>query len=137
VNRNENIIFYDGYCALCNRLVRFIIKKDREGIFRFSSLQSDTASKIIPCKIIDDNNTLVFKEGDKLLFKSEAAFSILRKLDTFWRFLLVFSFMPAGLTDRIYDFIAGTRYRIFKRYDSCPLPPKAYRSRFLNATDAK
>lgn len=137
MDRNENIIFYDGYCALCNRLVRFILKKDRKGIFSFSSLQSDTAAKIIPHKLIDDNNTLVFKEGDKLLFRSEAAFSILRKLDTFWRVLLVFSFMPAGFTDRIYDLVAATRYHVFKKYDSCPLPPKAYRSRFLNATDVK
>ena len=33
------IVLYDGVCGLCNRLVRFIIRRDSNAIFRFASLQ--------------------------------------------------------------------------------------------------
>jgi DCC1-like thiol-disulfide oxidoreductase len=41
-NSNENILLFDGVCNLCNGMVRFIIKRDTVGKFRFASLQSET-----------------------------------------------------------------------------------------------
>src|SRR5208282_2040504 len=35
-----SVILYDGVCGLCNRGVRFVLKRDRKGVFRFASLQS-------------------------------------------------------------------------------------------------
>jgi predicted DCC family thiol-disulfide oxidoreductase YuxK len=37
------ILLYDGVCGLCNRLVQFILRRDRSGVFRFASLQSPFA----------------------------------------------------------------------------------------------
>ena len=37
------VIFYDGVCGLCNRGVQFVLRRDREGAFRFATLQSDYA----------------------------------------------------------------------------------------------
>ena len=41
-------------------------------------------------------------------------------------------FVPASLRDALYDLVARSRYRIFGRYDACPLPPAENRSRFLS-----
>ena len=41
------ILLYDGVCGLCNRLVQFVLKRDSSGHFRFASLQSDFASRIL------------------------------------------------------------------------------------------
>jgi predicted DCC family thiol-disulfide oxidoreductase YuxK len=40
-------------------------------------------------------------------------------------------FLPAWLTDFFYGIVARTRYRIFGKYDHCPLPPEGDRARFL------
>jgi predicted DCC family thiol-disulfide oxidoreductase YuxK len=42
-----------------------------------------------------------------------------------------FGILPAWLTDFVYGFVARVRYRIFGRYDQCPLPPAEHRGRFL------
>lgn len=41
------ILLYDGFCGLCNRLVRFILRRDRDEVFRFAALQSPFAAKIL------------------------------------------------------------------------------------------
>jgi|SRR5271166_1307607 len=41
------ILLYDGVCGLCNRFVRFILRHDRQAIFRFAPLQSPLAARIL------------------------------------------------------------------------------------------
>jgi len=41
------ILLYDGVCGLCNRLVQFILRRDPHGVFRFASLQSPLAGRIL------------------------------------------------------------------------------------------
>ncbi|HFE63635.1 MAG TPA: DUF393 domain-containing protein [Caldithrix sp.] len=45
--RNHPVIFFDRYCVLCNRSVDFILKHDRDAIFRFITLQSAAASQFL------------------------------------------------------------------------------------------
>ena len=41
------IILYEGVCALCNRLNQFLLKRDIHDRFRFASLQSEFATKVL------------------------------------------------------------------------------------------
>ena len=41
------LVLYDGVCALCNRLVRFLLKHDRKDVFRFAPLQSLLAERVL------------------------------------------------------------------------------------------
>ena len=41
------ILLYDGVCRLCNRMNQFVLRRDPEGIFRFASLQSALAGRIL------------------------------------------------------------------------------------------
>ena len=41
------ILLYDGVCGLCNRFVQCILHRDRNDIFRFASLQSALAARIL------------------------------------------------------------------------------------------
>ena len=43
------ILLYDGGCGLCNRFVQFILRRDRNAVFRFASLQSALAAPILIC----------------------------------------------------------------------------------------
>jgi predicted DCC family thiol-disulfide oxidoreductase YuxK len=73
-------------------------------------------------------------EGGKIFGRSEAAFRVLGQLRTTWRVLLVLRFLPRWMTDGIYRLIARTRYRVFGRYDVCPIPTAEQRSRFLDGS---
>ena len=43
----RTVVLFDGVCNLCNRSVRFIIKRDPEGVFRFAPLQSDAGVRLL------------------------------------------------------------------------------------------
>jgi len=128
-------IFYDGHCGLCHRVVRFVLAEDRTGnSFRFAPLQSEAfqnaVSKQKPAEISD--SVVVQTSNGMLLFRSAAALHIFERLGGIWRIVaIVFRFIPTGLRDAGYDFIARIRYRLFKRpVEACPLMPPNIRTRF-------
>ena len=44
---NLTLVLYDGVCGLCNRLVAFLLRHDRNDQFRFAPLQSELAQKFL------------------------------------------------------------------------------------------
>jgi predicted DCC family thiol-disulfide oxidoreductase YuxK len=133
------LILYDGVCGLCHRLNRFVLARDPAGRFRFAALQSSLAREILARHGRDpgDLHTLYLVLGhgradERLLRKSDAALWILRALGGPWRGAAALRVLPAGLRDLGYDLVARTRYRLFGRYDTCPLPDPRHRARFLD-----
>src|SRR5882762_1006850 len=41
------IVLYDGVCGFCNRIVQFILKRDSRDRFRFATLQSEYARRLL------------------------------------------------------------------------------------------
>ena len=133
------IVLYDGVCALCNGLVRFVVARDRAGVFRFASLQGDVARAALarhgrnPEAL--DTLVVVLDAGlptERLLDQSTAALFVLRQLPGIWNGVgRVTTAVPASLRDVIYRLIARTRYRTFGKYEACPIPPPEVRHRFL------
>jgi predicted DCC family thiol-disulfide oxidoreductase YuxK len=134
------ILLYDGVCGLCNRSVQFILRHDRATIFRFASLQSPIAQTILARHGADsaDLDTVYLvvnynQPNEALLARSDAVADILRRLGRVWNlFGGILSFIPRPLRDWGYNLVARNRYRIFGRYDTCPLPSQETRSRFLD-----
>jgi len=137
------ILLYDGVCGLCNRLVQFILRRDPNAIFRFAALQSPLAARILTrhgANPADLNTVYVVVSHDladeRLLPRSDAVVFILSQLSQlggFWRLTAALvSAIPRPLRDWAYRLVARTRYRIFGRYDTCPLPTEATRTRFLD-----
>jgi predicted DCC family thiol-disulfide oxidoreductase YuxK len=133
------VILYDGVCGLCNRLNRFVLARDPGGRFRYAALQSALAGEILARHGRDprDLDTLYLvlglgRPGERLLERSDAVLWILRELGGAWRAAGVLGAVPRGLRDRGYDLVARTRYRLFGRYDACPLPDPRHRARFLD-----
>ena len=44
------IVFFDGECGLCSRVVRFINRYEKKEVISFSPLQSDFAIKVLAKK---------------------------------------------------------------------------------------
>jgi predicted DCC family thiol-disulfide oxidoreductase YuxK len=130
------VLLYDGVCGLCNRLVQFVLKHDTHARFRFASLQSDYAIRILQRHGLDpqDLNTLYVVEepGERLTARSDAVIFSLHELGGFWRAVsIALRIFPKLLRDWGYGAIARHRYRIFGKYQSCPLPERKYEDRFL------
>jgi predicted DCC family thiol-disulfide oxidoreductase YuxK len=129
----KNIILFDGVCNLCNHSVQFIIKRDPKGHFKFASLQSEIGQKLVEQYGIPKGiESIIYIENDKVYIKSSAALRISRKLNGYWRYLTILSILPSSFRDFIYDVIAKNRYKWFGKKESCLLPTKETRKRFLD-----
>ena len=42
-----SVVFYDGVCGLCSRLVRFLLRRDRDGRLLFAPLQGGLARAVL------------------------------------------------------------------------------------------
>lgn len=126
------VVFFDGYCNLCNGAVQFIIKRDKKSKFKFASLQSDYAKQILaPENRIAIPESIVLMENGKLYFQSSAAFRIAKQLTIPVSLLYAFSIFPRFITDAGYKFIAKNRYRWFGKKDLCWIPSPELKERFL------
>jgi len=135
-----DLVLYDGVCALCNGLVRFLVARDRERRFRYAALQSDLARAVLAPYGADPSelsNMFVLLDyggpDQRCLRRSRAALATFRRLGGGWAFLArVLSVLPTFLLDAGYRLVAWTRYRTFGRYESCPLPSPEHRDLFLD-----
>lgn len=127
------VIFFDGFCNLCNGAVQFIIKHDRKDVFRLAALQSDAASKYLKEKNIGGvaADSIVLFEHGKVYTRSTAALRIARRLGAAWPALYAFILVPAFIRDFIYDYIARNRYKVWGKRDSCMLPGPDTERKFL------
>ena len=125
------IIFFDGYCGLCNGFVDFIIKFDKKAVFKFSPLQSEFAKSKLPSVDIKDLKTVVVSINGKTYRKAEAALKALAELGWPWKGLLIFTLLPEKILNLFYDLIAVNRYRLFGKRETCRLPTPEERERFI------
>ena len=137
--KTNAVILYDGVCGLCNRSVRFVLKHDREGVFRFASLQSAAARAILARHGLTPDALDTFYvvadfglAGERVLSKSAAAIYTAETLGGIWKAARILSILPRRVRDWAYDIVARHRYRIFGKYDACPLPEARYRDRFID-----
>ena len=128
------ILFYDGVCGLCDRLVQFVLRHDRRARFRFAALQSDVATQTLGHfgKNPDDLDTVyVLTDDGRLLSKARAIFFALKQLGFPWSLVAAFAVLPTVIVDWLYDRVAKNRYRLWGKRDSCRLPSADERARFL------
>ncbi len=132
----RHVVFYDGVCGLCNRLVRRLLRMDREQLLGFASLQSPTCRRLLAehgvTATLDTLYVLADYDspGSRLLSRGRAVLFLLEA--TGWRRSARWlALLPSGLLDWCYDRIARARYRAFGRHDACPMPAAGDRRRFL------
>jgi predicted DCC family thiol-disulfide oxidoreductase YuxK len=134
------ILLYDGVCGLCNRMNQFVLRHDRADVFRFASLQSALAGRILArhgADAADLDTVYVVVNPDQpdehLLARSDAVIFVLKQLGGFWGLTaFVLRFKPRFLRDSGYRVVARHRYRFFGRSETCFLPSSENRGRFLD-----
>ncbi|MEP6922303.1 MAG: DCC1-like thiol-disulfide oxidoreductase family protein [bacterium] len=133
------IILYDGVCGLCNRLVQFLLQRDKSDHFRFASLQSDFAGELLKRHRLDPNDLdTVYvvlnygKTGERLLARSDAVLHALRELGGPWKIAFVAGVLPRFIRDTAYGMVARNRYRVFGKYEVCMMPEERFKYKFLD-----
>ena len=76
-------------------------------------------------------DSIVLVRPGRLEVRSTAVLEVLRYLGGIWRIFLIGYLLPREIRDSLYDVVAHWRYRLFGRYDACPLPPANTQNRFL------
>lgn len=137
---HHSLVLYDGVCGLCNRLVQFLLESDRDDRLRFAALQSPLGIAIMEQQGRDPSriDTMALLERPEpgspveLYTKAKAASLAIARLGGFWRIFALAAAVPAFLANPLYDLLASVRYRLFGRYDTCPLPSPEWQDRFLD-----
>lgn len=134
MNSDHPVILFDGVCHFCNYWVNFIIKRDPKKSFRFASLQSESAKKLLAKNHYDDQHldTVILIENGKIHTHSTAALRICRKLGGAWPLLYGLTIFPRIIRDWVYKLIAKRRYAWFGRSETCRIPTPEERQLFLD-----
>lgn len=124
MNDPHPVVIFDGHCQLCNGAVDFIIRRDPAARFRFVPSQSEAGKALLARHHLTEQSseTVVLICGDRALLRSDAALTIARSLSGGWPLLAVLRWLPRGLRDGVYRFVARRRYRWFGRRASCRQP---------------
>lgn len=129
---DDGIILYDGVCVLCSGWMRFVLRRDQGGLFRFTPIQSDYGRALAQGLGINpddpDTNAVVWKGA--AYRRSDAALCVVSLLPG-WSWVKVLYAAPRPLRDLVYRLIARTRYRVWGRHTVCDLGDTRYADRVI------
>jgi predicted DCC family thiol-disulfide oxidoreductase YuxK len=133
------VLIYDGLCKYCNRAVQFSLAHDTNGGVRFATLQGAFARDLLARRPeFRQFDSLIFSETDPVTgaeiisTRFDAVLALSRHLGGGWRAMSLLRVFPAALRNGAYESFARMRYRLFGKYDSCPVPGAAQRQRFID-----
>jgi predicted DCC family thiol-disulfide oxidoreductase YuxK len=75
--------------------------------------------------------TVVYVRRGEVFLRSRAVARAMQEVSYPAKAISWVRFLPSWLADFFYGIIARIRYRVFGKYDHCPLPPAEHRARFL------
>lgn len=130
----DHVILYDGDCLLCSRWVKWVVRHDPAGIFRFTAIGSPYGRAMALGLDIDPDNpatNAVIIDGKAYLY-SDAALAIASRLPG-WSWTGMLKLVPKPLRDAFYKVIARNRIALFGRPQACDLPGPEIRARIIEA----
>jgi len=129
----QPIILFDGVCNLCNSAVDLILRHDREEVFLFGSLQSESAARLLEgrLRLTEELSTIVLLEGGRAYKESTAALRIARHLPWPWKLAYALVVVPPPLRDWAYRWLARNRYRVWGMRETCRVPTDTEKRRFI------
>ena len=139
-HRPGPVLFFDGACGLCNRVVRLLLRLDRQGRVRFAPLQGPVAQAYLGAHGLptEDFDTLVFvpdwsRRGQpEFQLRTAGVIAALRAAGGAGGPLAaLLALFPAGLRDAAYRTVAHWRYRLFGAWRPRPLARAEWAERFL------
>ena len=117
MSSKQPILFFDGSCPLCNRVVTFILTHEKEPKILFAALDTASTNELLrnhPSYKMDED-TVYFFDGEQLYSKSTAVLKLLAFLKGYLFVLRLGWLFPRGFRDKIYDEVAKRRRSLIKK----------------------
>jgi|GEM_PF-34743 len=112
-------VYFDGHCASCHFVVKFLLRRRRCQRFRFIPLQTlvgSTLEQTIQRQFkLDLNSSLIVCKNGELYAQFSAVAVIFSELGWPWNLLLLLRLLPLSCLDFIYRLYARHRYQIAGR----------------------
>ena len=125
------ILFYDGECGVCSRLVQFAMPRTLDADLLFAPLQGQTAMDLVEEEYRHDLSTVIMYHEGEVYYKSEAIFKLSTMMGGIWALAPIFRIIPRPIRDYLYDAFARIRHRVMPYKDTCRLPTAEESQRFL------
>lgn len=127
------IIVFDAECVLCSANAQFVLRHDRQRVFRLTAIQSAVGQALCRQFGIDPNapETMLLVDGDTALRDSDAVLAIYERLGGRWGSARLLKGVPKRVRDPLYRWVAGNRYRLFGKRDRCWVPDPRDADRIL------
>lgn len=134
-----HLVLYDGVCGLCDHFVRLLVRIDGHDRLRFAALQGPKGAEILKRhgRNADPLATVIVvadyeSASPRVLERSDAAIFAIASAGGIHGAARGLRIVPRFLRDGAYNLIARWRYRIFGRFDACPIPAPQTRAKFLD-----
>lgn len=129
----EHLIFFDGQCPLCHRMVRHVIDIDVNHHFVFAPLNGETAEDILvgPQAELKNANSMILVEdyqstGRKFWIRSRSILRVYWLVGNGWGLLGILSFLPNFFGDLIYRHLALHRHQFKLKMPKSPVPNERF-----------
>ena len=127
-----SIILFDGVCNLCNNVISFLIKYDKNNDFKFAAIQTNAGKNIIhQNNVLNEGKSVILIKEGTVFYKSDAIIEIAKQIKGWPRIFKYGAFFPKFLRDGIYNLIAKNMYSLFGRKETCRLPSEKDREKFI------
>ena len=128
----QPIVFFDGVCGLCNRVVDLLLQIDTQEVLLFAPLQGETARRALgPLAQDVEAWSVILLDSKGQWAHSDAALRIFGHVGWPWSILMLLGIVRRDLRDQLYSFIARHRYAWFGKRATCRVPTPEERARFL------
>ncbi|WDS37612.1 thiol-disulfide oxidoreductase DCC family protein [Pseudoxanthomonas sp.] len=129
----QAVIVFDGICVLCNGWVKFLLRHDHAGCYRFAAMQGASGRALLQAHGLDpdDPSSFLLVDAHGMHTDSDAIVRVLTGLGGGWKLAALTKVVPRALRDTLYRAVARRRYRWFGT-TSCTVPTPAQRARFLD-----
>ena len=113
----HNIIFFDSLCGFSNCFMTWVLRRDRTGIYKFSSLQGQTALDMLNPQDRDlEKCSIVLVDEAGIHKRSDAVIGILSGLGGFCRVgAVALLYTPKAIRGWLYDFTVQQSHRLFRK----------------------
>lgn len=131
---DKPLIIFDGECGFCSRDVDFVLRHDKQGLFRFTPAQSPLGTALMRhygFRTDDYETSLLIESGIAHIYSD----SVLRVVELLGGMMgmtaKAMRLVPRFIRDGVYHVVARNRMKIAGRRQTCRAPTPEERGRFL------